>query len=97
YISEISRLEILGYHRIKPEEEERIMVFLQNIHHISISKEVIDRAIPIRKNKSMSVGDAIIAATALLNNLPLITANIQDFQHIEDLKLIDLREIQDGT
>lgn len=97
YISEISRLEILGYHRIKPEEEERLMVFLQNIPHISISKEVIDRAIPIQKNKSMSIGEAIIAATTLLNNLPLITADIQDFQHIEDLKLINLREIQDGT
>lgn len=91
YVSEISRLEILGYHKIKPVEEDRILIFLQNIDHISISKEIIDQAIPLRKNKSMSVGDAIIAATALINNLPLITANIKDFHHIENLKLIGFK------
>src|SRR5690625_3650132 len=69
YVSEISRLEVLGYHKIKPSEEIHILIFLQHIDHIPISKEVIDRAISIRKNKSMSVGDAIIAATALLNDL----------------------------
>src|SRR5690625_121262 len=93
YVSEISRLEVLGYHKIKPSEEIHILIFLQHIDHIPISKEVIDRAISIRKNKSMSVGDAIIAATALLNDLPLMTANSKDFQHIEDLELIDLKEI----
>lgn len=96
YISDISRLEILGYHKIKPEEEERLLIFLQNMHHISISREVIDCAIAIRKNKSMSVGDAIIAATSIINNLPLITANMKDFQHIENLTLVNLKAIQEG-
>lgn len=37
----------------------------------------------------MSLGDAIIAATALENDLTLATANIKDFKHIEGLKLIN--------
>lgn len=90
YISDISRLEILGYHKIKPEEKNRLLIFLQNMYPISFSKELIDSAISIRKNKSMRIGNAIITATSIIKNLPLITANTKDFQHIENLTLIDL-------
>ena len=42
----------------------------------------------------MSIGDAIIAATALSEALPLLTANIKDFKHIKELNLIGLEDIQ---
>jgi predicted nucleic acid-binding protein len=35
----------------------------------------------------MSLGDAIIAATALENDCVLWTANIEDFAHIDGLRL----------
>ena len=35
----------------------------------------------------MSLGDAIIASTALVNDLDLWTANTDDFKNIEGLKL----------
>src|SRR5690625_7726116 len=66
YVSEISRLEVLGYHKIKPSEEIHILIFLQQIDHIPISKEVIDERIWIGKIKSSSFVVAIMAATALL-------------------------------
>ena len=34
--------------------------------------------------------DALIAATALVNELPLVTANARDFEGIRDLDVIDL-------
>lgn len=37
----------------------------------------------------MGVADAIIAATALVHNIALVTRNLDDFQHIEELRLID--------
>jgi len=37
----------------------------------------------------MSVGDAIIAATALFLQLPLVTANTTDFKHLKNLELIN--------
>jgi len=94
FASEITRLEVLGYHKIKSFEEEYILKFLQNIDITPISKEIIDRAIQIRKTKSMSIGDAIIAATALVKGLPLLTANSKDFQHLEELELIELAKIK---
>lgn len=42
----------------------------------------------------MRNGDAIIAATALVHDLSLMTANIKDFKHLEELKLIDLKSIR---
>ena len=56
---------------------------------MDISRQLIDKAIHLRQQKNMSLGDAIIAATALTEKLPLVTANIKDFQHIEELELID--------
>jgi predicted nucleic acid-binding protein len=36
----------------------------------------------------MKLGDAIIAATAIYYNSPLLTFNIRDFKKIKELKLI---------
>ena len=43
----------------------------------------------LRQQRKMSVGDSIIAATALLNGLTLVTANIADFRWIENIKLMN--------
>jgi toxin FitB len=37
----------------------------------------------------MKLGDAIIAATALVHGLALVTNNTKDFTHIEGLVIID--------
>lgn len=37
----------------------------------------------------MSLGDAIIAATAITEKVSLITANLKDFKNVEELILID--------
>ena len=37
----------------------------------------------------MSLGDAIIAATAKKHRLSIVTANTKDFKHIENLEIIN--------
>ncbi len=51
--------------------------------------EIIERAASLRRQRRMSLGDAIIAATALENDLILATRNIGDFQWVEGLSLFD--------
>ncbi len=92
-ISEVTRLEILGYHKIKQQEEFLILKFIKNIDSILISKTIIDVAIELRKEKSMSIGDAIIAATAIQEEIPLLTANAKDFKHVKELDLFPMDEI----
>jgi hypothetical protein len=89
YVSEITRLEVFGYHQIKMQEELLLNQFFGNITCIAISKSLIDKSIKLRKEKAMCIGDAIIGATAILEDLPIVLANIKDFQHIKGLELID--------
>lgn len=41
----------------------------------------------------MSLGDAVIGATAAIHNLPLVSANLKDFKHIENIELINPLEL----
>ncbi len=84
--SEIVRLEVLGYHKLKPAEVKILEQFFKNIILIPIDKTIISKAISLRRQKPISIGDAIIAATALINNQVLWTNNNKDFHWINDLK-----------
>ena len=54
-----------------------------------ISDEVIQKASTLRQQKKMSLGDALIAATALIHGLTLVTSNVKDFEWIKDLSVLD--------
>ncbi len=58
--------------------------------------QIINRAVSLRQQKKMSVGDAIIAATALEYTQTLVIRNKKDFEWINGLKVIDpLEDIND--
>jgi predicted nucleic acid-binding protein len=63
---------------------------LDNFVLLPIDAAVSDRVIELIDNYSNSHGlllaDALIAATALENDLTVITYNVADFQFIKDLK-----------
>ncbi|MBS1503550.1 MAG: PIN domain-containing protein, partial [Bacteroidetes bacterium] len=42
--------------------------------------DLIDEIIHIRKNYKIKIPDAFIAATALTNDLVLLTRNVEDFK-----------------
>jgi predicted nucleic acid-binding protein len=48
-----------------------------------IDQKIADMAIEIRKKQRIKLPDAIIAATAKVLNLCLVTRNIDDFKKIE--------------
>lgn len=87
YISVISKVEVLGYHALKEQEKTFLKEFFDASLLISLSGSIIERAIELRQKKKMTLGDAIIAGTALENNLTLLTRNIPDFKGIDDIKL----------
>lgn len=88
-ISEITRIEVLGYHRISIQEKWLVTEFLATPTRFSIDDPIIELAIQLRQQRSMGLGDAIIAATALIYQLPLMTHNVRDFQWIGELQVID--------
>ena len=54
-----------------------------------LTNAVADEAIRLRQQRRIGLGDSIIAATAITNNLTLITRNIEDFHWIDGLELLD--------
>ena len=85
----ISKIEALGYSKIPADELILLGELFAESYDIALDEDVIGRAIALRQRKQMTLGDAIIAATALEHQLPVWTANTEDFQHIEGLKLVN--------
>ncbi len=88
-VSALSQLEVLGYHRLIQEDRRFFVDFFSVLPVLPITFEVIDQAISLRQQRKMSLGDATIAATALVNNLPIATHNVSDFRWIPNLVVIN--------
>ncbi len=82
FISTITKIELLGWHKIDETEEFKIREFLKFATIIYVNDEVEDLAIKYRRLKSIKLPDAIIAATASVYNLTLITRNKKDFKNL---------------
>ena len=97
YVSEITKLEVLGFPRLKETDKVYLNDFFDSVTNLSITSGVIDKAIRLRQQRRRSLGDALTAATALVHNLPVITNNVVDFSTVDGLTVISLEAILAGT
>ena len=81
-ISFVSEIELLGK-EISKEESEAIYLFLEQVHIINIDEEIKKKTIELRKSKKLKIPDAIIVATALVNNAILLTADKEILKKVE--------------
>jgi len=88
-ISAITQIELLGF-SIVPMQ---IVGFVKYANISNINNLVVNKTIEIRKKHKIKLPDAIIAATALVNNQILLTRNIDDFKNIENLNIKNPYEI----
>src|SRR5690606_8993164 len=88
-IASVVQIEALGYPGISESEDKAIRKLTASSLIYPLDDEIIERAIMLRRQRRMKLGDAIIAATALEYALPLVTRNTDDFKHIDGLRLID--------
>ncbi|EMB42348.1 MULTISPECIES: type II toxin-antitoxin system VapC family toxin [Treponema] len=83
----ISEMELLSFSGISHQEQNNIKAFLSECSELQLTKEVKEKTIEIRKHYKTKLPDAIIAATAIVNKIPLITAD-KAFEQIEELNLV---------
>lgn len=88
-ISQISRVEVLGYHRLSDDEQRDLAGFLEASTIVPVSDAVADRAIALRQQRNVGLADALIAATALEADWELVTRNVDDFRWIAQLRLLN--------
>jgi predicted nucleic acid-binding protein len=89
--SAITEMELLVGARNKQEQNE-IEKFLSRFQIIKITGQTSDAAVELLRRYRLSHGlliaDALIAATALVLDVPLISKNQRDYRFISDLNLL---------
>jgi toxin FitB len=88
-VSIISYVEVLGYHRLTHEAQQFFADFFDASEILPLSDDIATQATRLRQQTRMTLGDSLIAGTALTYNLTLITHNRRDFEWIPDLTVID--------
>ena len=86
-LSVITKIELLSFDN--EDELKNIDRLLVNSRIFSLDDEIVDKTIEVRRKYKLKLPDAIIAATAMINNLILVTHNKKDFKEIRGLKIID--------
>jgi len=87
-ISVISQIEVLRFND-SPENEAILENFINSSVIYPLSKNVVKCTIELCKQNKIKLPDAIVAATALIEDFILLTRNIDDFKKIPKLELLN--------
>jgi predicted nucleic acid-binding protein len=87
YISEISEIELLGNKGISELQLKSRSKIIDNCTLVGMTEHIKRITIQLKQNYTLKIPDAIIAATSIYLNLPLLTAD-KDFKKIKELDLI---------
>ena len=89
-------MELLGWSGATEAQTRVLEEFIAVSKVYSLDEPIILKTIDIRKAHKLKLPDAIIAATALVNKLILITRNESDFMKITDLTILNPYELIDS-
>ncbi|MBC6108877.1 type II toxin-antitoxin system VapC family toxin [Pedobacter fastidiosus] len=87
-ISVINKIEVLRFNQSN-ETYKTLIDFVQSSNIFSLTDDIVEITIAICKLNKIKLPDAIIAATAVVHNLTLITRNTADFNKIETLEILN--------
>lgn len=91
FISVVTRIELFASTMITEQEKLLLEEFVQMATIFdSINEEIVKQTILIRQQNKVKLPDAIIAATAIVHQLTLVTRNTSDFNNIDGLDVINL-------
>ncbi len=85
-VSIIGKVEILDYHKLRPDEKAALTELLNSLDVIYLTHASYEIAIQLRQQRKFTLGDSLIAATCLEHGYTLATCNTEDFDWIGELK-----------
>ena len=88
-ISFISEVELLCWKTATKDDLKVLNGFITNCFVIELEQAIKLKTVEIQKAYNIKLPDAIIAATAIIHGLILVTRNEKDFVNIEGLKLLN--------
>jgi predicted nucleic acid-binding protein len=90
-ISYITELELLGVFSISKEQLKNAQNLINDCIVFEMNSQIKQKVISLKQSYKIKLPDAIIAATAIVYNLPFITSDA-DFKKIKELQLIFLEK-----
>jgi predicted nucleic acid-binding protein len=91
YYSAITKKELLSKPGLKASERQAILNLLRRFRLVRIDQTVANEYSRLRANDpSLAKGDALIAASALVRRIPLLTQNLRHFRTVRGLVLLPL-------
>lgn len=87
-VSVITKIEVLGFNTTD-EHYQLLTNFMNDATVLDLTSNIVDATIEIRRKYKTKLPDSIIAATALVHNLVLISRNTADFKNIQGIQVID--------
>ena len=88
-VASVSCIETLGYHRLSDAERQGLEAAIARMTVLALEDAVVARAISLRQERKMGLADAIIAATALVHRLRVVTRNVDDYKHVPGLEIVN--------
>ena len=88
-VSVITTMELLGWRGHSAQSRRDPENLLHGMGEVGLARQVVDEVIKLRSLLAIKLPDAIIAASALVDGLPLMTGNTADFKLIPGLLLLD--------
>jgi len=93
YCSSVTRKELLSKPHLSDSERQQIFRFLRHVRVLNIDPTIAVATSELLQkypHRPLQINDALIAATAWVKQLPLLTRNRKHYEFIEEIKLVDL-------
>jgi len=88
----ITEMELLSFPKLTLHESLEIKKYLSFMNLLNISEQIKEKTIELRKKYKIKLPDSIICASAISNNLILVTDDVALFK-IENLHTISLKQL----
>lgn len=88
-ISAITEIELLCWKSATEKDLDVLHNFIEDALVIELEQPIKYKTADIRKKHKIKLPDAIIAATALVYGLTLVSRNVSDFKNLDGLQLIN--------
>ena len=88
-ISFVTEIELLGWKDISSSDRDLISDFLKQCLYIDYNYQIRQQTILIRRLYNLKLGDAFIAATSIVFDIPLVSAD-NGFSRVMELNFIHI-------
>jgi len=98
YYSIVTKKELLAKQGLSDRERKAILFLLRRYRQVTLTQAIAGRYAELRRlYPALEREDALIAASALVRNMPLLTGNQRHFRIIVGLKLLSLTRYRSRT